>query len=44
MSDISLKEIVDQDKDRFEQIYDLLWELLGLAIAGGLVWLMTSFF
>ena len=42
MSDISLKEIVDQKKDRIDYLYDRLWELLGIAISCGLVWLICK--
>ena len=41
MSDISLKDIVGQKKNWTDQIYDLLWESAGIAIACGLVWLIT---
>ena len=41
MSDTSLKKIVGQKKDLTEEIYDLLWEFVGIAIACSVVWLMS---
>ena len=35
-----LKDIIDKKRSRIDEFYDLLWQLLGIAVGCGLVWLM----